>query len=101
MAGVLLLILGFTGRGSAVKYFPRPVIIGFTNGIAILIASTQIRDFFGLKMDYVPADFFHRMRAYGQSWHTISPLRRRSRSFLSPSWFFNSSMQSESPERSS
>jgi sulfate permease, SulP family len=72
MAGVLLLILGITGMGSAVKYFPRPVIIGFTNGIAILIASTQIRDFFGLKMDHVPGDFFHRMRAYGQSWHTIS-----------------------------
>ncbi len=73
MAGVLLLILGITGMGSAVKYFPRPVIIGFTNGIAILIASTQIRDFFGLKMDSVPGDFFHRMRAYEQSWHTISP----------------------------
>jgi SulP family sulfate permease len=72
MAGVLLLILGITGMGSAVKYFPRPVIIGFTNGIAILIASTQIRDFFGLKMDHVPGDFFHRMRSYGQSWHTIS-----------------------------
>jgi sulfate permease, SulP family len=72
MAGVLLLILGITGMGSAVKYFPRPVIIGFTNGIAILIASTQIRDFFGLKMDHVPGDFFHRMRAYGEAWHTIS-----------------------------
>jgi sulfate permease, SulP family len=73
MAGVLLLVLGATGMGSAVKYFPRPVIIGFTNGIAILIASTQIRDFFGLRMDQVPGDFFHRVRAYGQSWHTISP----------------------------
>src|SRR5450432_3303204 len=73
MAGVILLILGATGMGSAVKYFPRPVIIGFTNGIAILIASTQIRDFFGLRMDSVPADFFHRMGAYGQSWHTLSP----------------------------
>jgi SulP family sulfate permease len=73
MAGLLLLILGITGMGSAVKYFPRPVIIGFTNGIAILIASTQIRDFFGLRMASVPGDFFHRMGAYGQSWHTISP----------------------------
>jgi SulP family sulfate permease len=66
MAGVLLLILGITGMGSAVKYFPRPVIIGFTNGIAILIASTQIRDFFGLKMYRVPGDFFHRIGAYGK-----------------------------------
>src|SRR3984957_2040450 len=72
MAGVLLVLLGITGMGAAVKYFPRPVIIGFTNGIAILIASTQIRDFFGLRMDHVPGDFFHRMEAFGQAWHTIS-----------------------------
>jgi sulfate permease, SulP family len=72
MAGVLLVLLGITGMGSAVKYFPRPVIVGFTNGIAILIASTQIRDFFGLKMEHVPGDFFHRMEAFGQAWHTVS-----------------------------
>src|SRR5581483_8945008 len=41
MAGFLLLIMGFTGLGSAVKFIPRPVTIGFTNGIALLIASTQ------------------------------------------------------------
>jgi SulP family sulfate permease len=72
MAGVLLVLLGITGMGTAVKYFPRPVIIGFTNGIAILIASTQIRDFFGLRMDHVPGDFFHRMEAFGAAWNTIS-----------------------------
>ncbi len=72
MAGVLLGLLGITGMGTAVKYFPRPVIIGFTNGIAILIASTQIRDFFGLRMDHVPGDFFHRMEAFGAAWNTIS-----------------------------
>jgi SulP family sulfate permease len=72
MAGVLLVLLGVTGMGTAVKYFPRPVIIGFTNGIAILIASTQIRDFFGLRMDRVPGDFFHRMQAYGAAWNTFS-----------------------------
>src|SRR5271168_668311 len=72
MAGVLLVLLGITGMGAAVKYFPRPVVIGFTNGIAILIASTQIRDFFGLRMEHVPGDFFHRMEAYGQAWKTIS-----------------------------
>jgi SulP family sulfate permease len=72
MAGVLLVLLGVTGMGAAVKYFPRPVIIGFTNGIAILIASTQIRDFFGLKMDHVPSDFFHRMKAIALAWNTIS-----------------------------
>src|SRR5215467_8461484 len=72
MAGVLLLLLGVTGMGSAVKYFPRPVVVGFTNGIAILIASTQIRDFFGIDLDSVPGDFFHRMMAFGQAWHTYS-----------------------------
>jgi SulP family sulfate permease len=72
MAGVLLVLLGITGMGTAVKYFPRPVIVGFTNGIAILIASTQIRDFFGLRMDHVPGDFFHRMKAFAQAWSTIS-----------------------------
>jgi SulP family sulfate permease len=72
MAGVLLVLLGITGLGTAVKYFPRPVIVGFTNGIAILIASTQIRDFFGLRMDHVPGDFFHRMAAFAHAWPTAS-----------------------------
>src|SRR6202790_420371 len=72
MAGLLLVLLGITGMGTAVKYFPRPVIVGFTNGIAMLIASTQIRDLFGLRMDSVPGDFFHRMRAFGLAWHTLS-----------------------------
>src|SRR5688500_9950602 len=49
MAGVMLVILGVTGLGGAVKFIPRPVIVGFTNGIALLIASTQIKDFFGLR----------------------------------------------------
>src|SRR5712692_11007373 len=72
MAGVILVLLGITGMGTAVKYFPRPVIVGFTNGIAILIASTQIRDFFGLRMDHVPGDFFHRVKAFAQAWNTFS-----------------------------
>ena len=58
MAGVLLVVLGATGMGSAVKFIPRPVVIGFTNGIAILIASTQIKDFFGLQLAKVPGEFF-------------------------------------------
>jgi SulP family sulfate permease len=61
MAGILLLIMGFTGLGTAVKYIPRPVTIGFTNGIALLIASTQIKDFFGLKTPPVPSEFLPRM----------------------------------------
>ncbi len=62
MAGVLLLIMGLTGLGSAVKYIPRPVTIGFTNGIAILIASTQIKDFLGLTTPAVPSDFLSRIK---------------------------------------
>jgi SulP family sulfate permease len=61
MAGVLLLIMGFTGLGTAVKYIPRPVTIGFTNGIAILIASTQIKDFLGLTTPPVPSEFLPRI----------------------------------------
>jgi SulP family sulfate permease len=61
MAGVLLLVMGFTGLGSAVKYIPRPVTIGFTNGIALLIASTQIKDFLGLTTPPVPSEFLARI----------------------------------------
>jgi sulfate permease, SulP family len=63
MAGILLLILGATGMGSAVKFIPRPVVLGFTNGIAVLIASTQIKDFFGLHVQRVPGEFWLRMQA--------------------------------------
>ena len=61
MAGVILVILGATGLGSAVKFIPRPVVVGFTNGIAITIASTQLRDFFGIRVDKVPGDFLPRI----------------------------------------
>ena len=61
MAGVMLVLMGLTGLGAAVKFIPRPVTIGFTNGIALLIASTQIKDFFGLKTGDVPSAFLPRM----------------------------------------
>jgi SulP family sulfate permease len=73
IAGVLLMILGLTGLGTAVKYIPRPVVIGFTNGIAVLIASTQIKDFFGLQIDKVPGEFLGRMEAIFGHWGTLSP----------------------------
>src|SRR5499425_3262609 len=72
MAGVLLLILGATSMGSAVKFIPRPVVIGFTNGIAVLIASTQIKDFFGLQLSKVPGEFWLRMKALAASAPTWS-----------------------------
>jgi len=62
LAGVILLLLGITGLGTAVKYIPRPVVIGFTNGIGVLIASTQIRDLFGLQTSVMPGDFLGRLK---------------------------------------
>ena len=62
MAGVLLVVLGAIGMGSAVKFIPRPVVLGFTNGIAVLIASTQIKDFFGLHVAKVPGEFWLRIK---------------------------------------
>lgn len=62
MAGVILVAMSLTGLGAAVRFIPRTVVIGFTNGIAILIASTQIKDFFGLRIGAVPSEFLPRMR---------------------------------------
>ena len=63
MAGVLLVIMGLTGTGTAVRFIPRPVVIGFTNGIALVIASTQLKDFFGIPLDEVPGEFIARIGA--------------------------------------
>jgi len=72
MAGIILVVMGLTGMGNAVKFIPRPIVIGFTNGIAILIASTQIRDFLGLKLENVPGVFWQRMQALAQNFHSFS-----------------------------
>jgi len=72
MAGVLLMVMGLTGLGTAVKFIPRPVVIGFTNGIAVLIASTQVKDFFGLHLEKVPGVFWLRMEALATNFHTLS-----------------------------
>jgi SulP family sulfate permease len=74
MAGVLLVVLGVTGMGAAVRFIPRPVVIGFTNGIAVLIASTQVKDFFGLQMDVVPSEFLERLELIAARFETASPL---------------------------
>jgi sulfate permease, SulP family len=72
MAGVLLFLMGATGLGAAVKYIPRPVVLGFTNGIAVLIASTQLKDFFGLQIANVPGEFLRRMEIIGERMFTLS-----------------------------
>jgi sulfate permease, SulP family len=64
--------MGITGMGTAVKFIPRPVVIGFTNGIAVLIASTQVKDFFGLRLEKVPGVFWARMEALAGNFHTLS-----------------------------
>src|SRR3984957_132275 len=73
ISGIFLVLLGATGMGSTVKFIPRPVVLGFTNGIALLIASTQIKDFFGLKVDKVPGEFLARMEVLAKGFQTISP----------------------------
>jgi len=73
MAGILLVVMGATGMGTGVKFIPRPVVIGFTNGIAVLIASTQVKDFFGLHLEKVPGVFWLRMKALAASSPTWSP----------------------------
>lgn len=72
MAGIILLVMGATGLGTAVKYIPRPVVVGFTNGIAVLIASTQIKDFFGLKIEHVPGEFLARMKVLAANFSSFS-----------------------------
>jgi SulP family sulfate permease len=71
MAGVILLLMAVTGLGTAVKYIPRPVTIGFTNGIAILIASTQVKDFLGLETGALPSEFILRMRVLVNSLNSV------------------------------
>jgi sulfate permease, SulP family len=73
MAGVILLVMAFSGLGTAVKFIPRAIVIGFTNGIAVLIVSTQAKDFLGLTMAEVPSEFIPRLRAYAAAMPTIDP----------------------------
>jgi len=63
MAGVMLVAMGLTRMGNVIKFFPRPLIIGFTNGIAVLIILSQVKEFFGLQIEAMPADFFHKLQA--------------------------------------
>src|ERR1700690_3536365 len=62
LAGGLLLTMGIARMGTMIKYIPYPVTMGFTSGIAVLIFSTQIKDFFGLQIEKVPSEFVEKMR---------------------------------------
>jgi SulP family sulfate permease len=72
MAGVILVVMGFARFGSVIKFIPHPVIVGFTSGIALLIFSTQIKDFFGLAIDNVPSEFFDKWIEYSFNLATIN-----------------------------
>lgn len=64
MAGVLLIVMGFSRLGAAVKFIPYPVTTGFTTGIAVVIFSSQVNDLLGLRLDKVPPEFFAKWREY-------------------------------------
>ena len=73
MAGILLVIFGFLRLGALVKYIPYPVTTGFTTGIALLIFSSQMKDFFGLPLVDTPPEFFDKWGAYAQNAMDFSP----------------------------
>ncbi len=72
MAGFLIMGLGFLKLGNYLKFIPYPLIVGFTSGIAVVIFSTQIKDFFGLPLETVPADFAQKWNVYFQHIHSLN-----------------------------
>jgi len=64
MAGVLLIIMGLAKLGVVIKFIPRSVVVGFTSGIAVVIFSSQVKDFLGLKIDKIPVEFFEKWRLF-------------------------------------
>ncbi len=71
MAGVILIIAGYAKLGQLIKFIPHPVVTGFTAGIAVIIATSQVKDFLGLTMPSVPADFLDKWLAYAQALSSI------------------------------
>jgi len=74
MSGVMLFLLGLFRLGVLVRFIPVAVVIGFTNGIAVLVALSQIKDFFGLQVDKVPADLFGMVQTLWGAASTVNPL---------------------------
>ena len=73
-AGVLLLLMGALRLGALVRYIPVAIVTGFTNGIAVLIALAQLKDFLGLRVEKMPADFFGQIQALAGHLHGINPV---------------------------
>ncbi len=74
MSGVMLFLLGLFRLGVLVRFIPVAVVIGFTNGIAVLIALSQVKDFFGLQVGQVPADLFGMVKVLGAATSTVNPI---------------------------
>ena len=72
-AGVLLFLLGFFRLGTLVRYVPVSIVVGFTNGIAVLIVLSQVKDFLGLDVPKMPADFFSQIKAIGAHAGSLNP----------------------------
>lgn len=73
MAGGMLVLFGVAKLGAVIKFIPHPVITGFTSGIAVIIFASQIKDFLGLRMGDVPADFVEKLAAYGSHLGDVTP----------------------------
>ena len=74
MAGFMLLAMGLLKLGNLIRFIPRPLVIGFTNGIAVLIALSEVKDFLGLKTEALPAEFSHKLAALFHALPTLDPL---------------------------
>ena len=72
MAGLILVALGIAKLGAAIKFIPHPVVVGFTSGIAVIIFSSQVKDFLGLRMGEVPAEFIPKWRAFAANLDSIN-----------------------------
>lgn len=87
MAGVILFVLGAAKMGTLIKYVPFPVVTGFTSGIAIIILSTQIRDFFGLSTK-LPPDFIGKLRVLAGDFHPNWPTMLLATACTLAIWFW-------------
>src|ERR671918_2401149 len=74
LAGALLVLMGLFRLGNLVRFVPVTIVIGFTNGIAVLIILSQVRDFFGLPVEELPADFFLKVRALANAAPSADPV---------------------------
>lgn len=72
MAGIIMIFMGLLKLGSVIKFIPYPITTGFTSGIALTIFSSQIKDFFGLRLSDIPAEFIPKWKLYLSNLHTIN-----------------------------